>query len=299
MRSNIFQSNPKEKSWIKYIKWRIRKNKNFISVTTGPTGSGKSWFDLSVVETLQPKIVKYPERITFHPLETLKLIKSGSMKRGDCFIMEEVGIQIDRHKWYSKYNKVIKYLFQTFRKQGYVCFMNVPSYKFIDSAILKLVHAHFSVVSIDFDTETTRTNAKLWQYNEERDKVYKKFMKVISPNSKMVVPLRFWNQPKPTQALIDLYEAKKDVYNTDLDEKLYYELKELEMKENEGIRKKHFSDKEKNIIILSKSGKKGVEVAKLCDCSSQFVSLTLKKAKKYGFFLRETDFQANQGVSTT
>ena len=42
----------KEKSWIRYIKQRIKQNKNFLGFISGPTGSAKSWSSLRIAEDL-------------------------------------------------------------------------------------------------------------------------------------------------------------------------------------------------------------------------------------------------------
>jgi len=45
---NIIKYKEGEKSWILWIKKRIKNNLNFLAIAEGPTGIGKSWALLSI-----------------------------------------------------------------------------------------------------------------------------------------------------------------------------------------------------------------------------------------------------------
>ena len=74
-----------EASWIRYIKQRISRNKNFLGFLSGPTGSGKSWSSLSICGMVDDEFDI--SRIVFGGIELMDLINHGNLKKGSaiCF----------------------------------------------------------------------------------------------------------------------------------------------------------------------------------------------------------------------
>jgi DNA-binding CsgD family transcriptional regulator len=213
-------------SWIKYIEYRITKNKNFISGTYGPTGSGKSWTDLSIAEMLNPDFKEHPERICFTPLSVMEAINQGKVHRGDVIIMEELGIQAGNRDWQSMFNKVIVQLLQTFRNLGIILLVNVPYEDFIDVGVRKLMHASWRTMEIDYATGIIKIKPQVVQYNDRKGKFYYKYLRVIK--DKKVKAIRKWNVPAPSKELTIAYEKMKDRFTKELNKNLEKKLKAAE-----------------------------------------------------------------------
>jgi len=77
-------------SIIKYIKNRIKNNKNFLCTITGPTGSGKTWSALSIASLLDSEF--NINRVIFRGRELMKLINEGDLKPGSVIIWDEAGV---------------------------------------------------------------------------------------------------------------------------------------------------------------------------------------------------------------
>lgn len=69
------KGNSQDFYWIKYIKNRIKQNKNFMCLITGQTGSGKSWSGLKICELLNDDF--NIQRVVFKGKDLMMLINSG------------------------------------------------------------------------------------------------------------------------------------------------------------------------------------------------------------------------------
>ena len=163
-----------EYSWIRYIKQRIQKNKNFLCFIGGQTGSGKSWSALSICEMLDSDFSI--ERCVFSGKGLMQLVNSGSLKKGSCVLFDESGIELSNRNWQSTLNKMLNYLMQTFRHKCIILFFTSPYMDFLDSATRKLMHAQFEMVSIDQKEKKGILKPKLIQYNCDMCKYYYKYL---------------------------------------------------------------------------------------------------------------------------
>ena len=62
-----------EASWVTYIKKRIRNNLNFLAITTGGPGKGKSYSDLSIAYQIDPEFDP-KQQIAFGFYDFMKII---------------------------------------------------------------------------------------------------------------------------------------------------------------------------------------------------------------------------------
>jgi len=158
----------KEYSIVRYIKYRIRCNKNFLVILTGPTGSGKSWSALSMGELIDEDF--NISRVVFSGTELMKLINSDELKSGSVVVWDEAGVNLSNRNWQSGINKMMNLLLQTFRHRNIILIFTVPYQDFIDAATRKLFHADFQTVSINKAKKTCRIKPKLMQYNASMKK---------------------------------------------------------------------------------------------------------------------------------
>lgn len=215
----------KEYLFVKYIRRRIEQNKNFLGIITGQTGSGKSWSGLSIGEMLDKDFGI--DRVIFRGTELMELINSDKLpkRKGIVILFDEAGIDLSSRSWQSMTNKLLNFLLQTFRHRCFVLLFTTPYEDFVDSATRKLFHSELKTVSIDFGKKTTKIKPMLLQYNPELKKFYKKFLRVATGHG--ALPLKEWNVPAPSKKLVEEYERKKNVFTSQLNKGIEFELKKL------------------------------------------------------------------------
>ena len=214
--------------WVRYIHQRIERNKNFVCFVGGPTGGGKSWSCLSIAEQTDPNFTI--ENVVFDAKALMERINSGQLKTGSVLIFEEAGVSLSSKNWQSTLNKVINYLFQTFRHKRYILFLNSPYMDFIDASTRKLFHAEFKTITINKATQSVVIKPQVIQYNDRKDKFYYKFLRVITGPG-MRAPVKTWSVEKPSPALIDAYEKKKDEFTKKLNREIEAQLYSNDEKE--------------------------------------------------------------------
>lgn len=213
-------------SWIRYINSRIKNNKNFLNITSGPTGSGKSWSILSICEMLNDDFTA--ERVVFRARDLMKLVNDPKYegRKGIVILWDEAGIELNNKNWQSKINRVINFLIQTFRHRNFILFFTSPHADFIDASTRKMFHSHFETLEIDKVNKLVRIKPFQTQYNAELKKYYRKFL--INNDGKITR----WDIPKPSQKLIDAYEKKKTEFTATLNKNILNDLDESEPEEN-------------------------------------------------------------------
>lgn len=218
----------KEPIWIKYIKKRVYKdNKNFLAITSGPTGSGKTWCTIAMCEMLDPTF--NIERIVFNGRELMNLINSGKLTRGSAILWDEAQIDLNARNWQSITNKMLNYLISTFRHQNFILIFTSPYSDFMDSATLKLFHANFETVKINKKEKVVYVKPKLLQYNHNLKKWYRKYLKIITKKGSLKI--KRWKIPKPTDAIIKDYENKKKLFTQELNQRIEARLNKLKQDE--------------------------------------------------------------------
>jgi hypothetical protein len=264
-------------SWIKYIKSRITRNKNFLATLTGQTGSGKSWTALSIGEMLDPEFTA--DRVIFRAKELMALINSGELKSGSVIVWDEAGIDLSNRNWQSLTNKLLNYLLQTFRHKNFILIFTVPYSDFIDSASKKLFHADFEAVGINRQKQTCSLKPKLLQYNPKLGKMYYHYLKVIKAEGG-TVKIKRWRVRKPSDELIAAYEAKKNAFTADLNAQIEGSLKRLVP---DDIRKP-LTERQSAILECWKQGiTKHLDIAESIKVDRAVVTQNIKFMKNKGY----------------
>lgn len=284
----VRETDKKEYSWIKYIRYRIRRNKNFLCMIAGSTGSGKSWTALSIGEMLDPDFCI--ERVIFRGKELMNLINSGKLKKGSVIIWDEAGIDLSSRNWQSVTNKMLNYLLQTFRHKCFILFFTCPYMDFLDSQSRKLFHAEFTTLSINVNSEKVKIKPLLIQYNAKNGKFYYKFLRVI-PKGEGVRPIKWWEVPAPSKELIEAYESKKGAFTKSLNEQIETELNNLEDKG-----KKPLTEVQEEIV---KDLIKGLTVQAIADkrgISSQAINKNIFALRKKGIGVKPLKVEGSNEV---
>lgn len=279
--------------WCKYIEHRIwQQNNNFVAVTLGKTGTGKSWFTLSVAETLDPDFSKKVDsHVCWSPLQVLKLINSGKLKRGDVIVMEELGTQISNRKWFSEFNQAIVQLVQTFRVLGYILLLNVPYLDFIDSQVRRLIHSGWYTCGVDNEKRMGYVRPYLWHWRSGKSEPYHPYLK-CKINGK-VIKVKRWGMPAPSNDLVEKYEKNKKDFVDGLNLKLQ---RRLEAAERKAESKYDLTENQKIVYEYFLSGLNGKEIAKKMNISGNAVSAHKRALLKKGYELTKTSHTTREDI---
>jgi predicted ABC-type ATPase len=192
--------------WVTYITNRIKSNRNFLCLITGPTGSGKSVSALSICEQLDKGF--NADRIVFRIDKLMSLINSQTLKPGACILFDEAGVEFSNRNWQSTINKTLSILIQTCRSQKFILFLTVPYSDFVDTSVRKLFHAEFLTQSIDRKWNECVIKPQIMQYNSRKKKTYYKALRrpVIGGG---LTKINTWGVGLPSKTLLDQYENVK------------------------------------------------------------------------------------------
>jgi len=241
MRGNMVLKRPGEASWVTYIKKRIDNNLNFLSITTGPVGSGKSFTDLSIASQLDSEFDP-SEQVVFTFGQFMSVIKKFNnqveeeivegktplnKRKYKVVIFEESQTAVNKREWASKVNKLFQYLISTFRHQNIIVLFNSPYADYFDGATMKMIHAKFELRGWNKKTCKTHVKCKLLQYNDRMQKFYEHSLFVIV-NGRATKFNGDWKVSKPSQKIISVYEEMKKEFTNKLNARIEREVAKLE-----------------------------------------------------------------------
>lgn len=201
----LFMKKPKGGYFVGYTQQRVRHNKNFLAAITGPTGSGKTYSALKLAELTDPNFSA--DQIVFTPKEFMNLLNSGNLKRGSVIVFEEAGVSMNNKNWQSIVNKMLQFVFQTFRHENYIVYFTAPHFNFIDKSTRELFHCFLQTQSIDRRRKLCKIKPLFIQLDQRSGNIYYKYLRVITPqgNAKMTKVLT----GLASKDLIKEYETKK------------------------------------------------------------------------------------------
>ena len=243
----------KEPVLVQYIKDRVEnKNKNFVMLFVGATGSGKSLAGLKLAETIDPSF--NIDRVNFKAkdfMNTINNLVAQSEKeeiKGKVIMWDEFGVEHNAREFMTISNRVINYFFQTSRHLNLIVIMTVPLLSFIDSSTRKLSHAVAEMQSINSREKVATAKVKMIQTNVMTGKEYPKYLRYKRNNKQYkTTKLRF---KLPSSELLEAYEKKKKAFTTQLNLEIMNKLLKSEEKENRDTRE--LTNRQKEITLMLK-----------------------------------------------
>jgi len=246
------QIQEEQPAWIKYIRQRIKDNKNFLGMFVGPTGSGKSLSAASVLQMLNKDF--NVDMIVFSGKDLMRLINYGNYSKDKDTVIgfewDEAGVSLGNRQWQSITNKVINFLLQTFRHKNFVLLFTAPYMDFIDSSTRKLFHATFETTGINKQKQTVTVKPKQIQYNADKKKFYYHYLRVVIPGVGSVKKKR-WKIPRPSKELEKEYETKKIDFTSKLNKEIEGTLESLG---SDGRVRRKLTDRQRDIEECWKLG---------------------------------------------
>lgn len=275
----------------KWFENRIKSNKNVLLAITGSTGSGKTYSCLNAGEDWYKYYFKeeYPiDNVCFGLAILAKRIndlhKSGKLRKGDLFILEEAGANFGNLDFQNKLSKMFNYILQSFRSMNLIVIMNLPVLTMLNKSARQLIHGHFITCGIDYNTKQTKLKPYFHQLNQNTGKSYWKYPRVRLNNK--VITLQRLKFNKPTDKLIIAYEHNKQKYVFNLTEEF---VKEAEKNDRASLLKssrKDLSPVQLDILNSLNDGLTKQEIAIKRSCTVRTIDAAMQVIKKKGYDLQ-------------
>ncbi len=254
-----------EMSLITWVKNRIHKNENANIFTSGPTGSGKSYANLSMAYKIDPNFDP-DTQIVFSFKELLRTIRLFNndikknteeeqieeqinndrpeyiplhKKKYKVIIFEEFQIGANAQDWFSKLSKLLNMLLSTFRHQNFILLVNAPFSDMINSQAKRLFHMEIEVRNKNEKKGLATIRPKILQWSVRKKDFYYHTIFVIDKGQVNKTP--FYKIKKPPVWLTDIYEERKSAFTNALNKRIEAELEAFE-KENqpESMKEKNY-----------------------------------------------------------
>ena len=188
---------------LRWIRNRIKKNRNLIALFIGDTGSGKSLSSIRLAEAVDPNF--NVDRIVFTVKDFIALVNSG-LPPGSVIIFDDAGLGINARLWQEVSARIFGMLTQGFRYKQIITFITVPDESFIERQSRKLVHIRFEATDVQ-----GLMKPKLLSRNPfDPDRPLAKYPRIRRGVSKITVKLVKFKLP--SDELREKYEAKKKEY---------------------------------------------------------------------------------------
>jgi len=274
-----------------FCKWLdnrlIKHNKNVLGANLGPTGSGKSYRDLRMVELWYDYHFKerFPtENICFGVLAIMRRINSGELRRGDILIFEESGAGLGSLDFQSKTSKIFNYVLQSFRSMNIGIFFNLPYLSMLNRTARILLHYSFESAGIDFVNKQNICKPFFHQINQGTGKIYKKYMKTKIGGKRRTFKRFYFSIP--SDYLLKAYEAKKEQYLADTTKSYVAELEKLEEDARIKLGRKVLSDTQLEVYTLACKGLSQTKIAEIRGVDPSAVCEMIKRIKNYGYEIK-------------
>lgn len=205
----------------------LKRNKNWLCIVCGETGSGKSYIALGLGELIAKERFGI-DNVVFTAEQFLSLLNSKKLKGGDVVVWDEAGVGLSSQEWYSLSNKLINYVLQTFRYENLAVIFTTPSFDFIDSKTRKLFHVYIETIGINHTKKLCFAKCLNIQYNARTGTPYFKYSRVLEDGRSMRVVRNIFHLP--SAGLISAYEHKKQCFAKTLKMDVELELKTQKLK---------------------------------------------------------------------
>lgn len=183
---------------------------NWLQITTGDPGSGKSYSNLTMGELLDPTF--NINKVCFTPSEFMDAI-DDVRKNGEVVEIDEMGIALSSRKWQSLSNILTNEVIQTFRYKHIIALFAVPDFTYIDSQARKIVQCFCETKRRQMDP------TKMWLYylshGRQTGKIY--FIHPLIKVDGITRAIRHITFKRlPSKELIKEYEEKHQDYKDKL-----------------------------------------------------------------------------------
>ena len=191
---------------------------NWMGAVVGPTGSGKSWGAIRIAEAVDPDFTV--DQVAFGMREFMELVNDDSLDRGSVIVFEEASVEANAQEWFSKGNKVLRQVLDTWRHQNRGAIFTLPAFGQLDRTARGRMSSLIQMRNKNEDDGFTVAKFKRLQQDSDSGKIYRKYPVLKGKQYKLL------KLNKPSKELREAYEAKKEQYTEELNQELLDELLE-------------------------------------------------------------------------
>ncbi len=171
--------------WYKWIWNRINKlNYNYLQITTGDTGAGKTMSNIIDAYIINPKRFS-ASSVCLGIKEFMDFIEDS--KKGDTCILTEGGVVMSNRQWYSIGNILGNFALQTFREKNLGVWIDLPDVNMIDVQVRKLMTAQAVCKRYDND-KVIQYLYKIKVDRKEKGKTYYPYFSFMYRGKRYVMP---------------------------------------------------------------------------------------------------------------
>lgn len=199
---------------LRMITQRIKTNKNYMMLAQGETGSGKSYIALRLGEIIDKNFSL--DNVVFTPQQFSELLTGGTLKAGSVVIFDEAGVGMSSKEWATRSNKLISNITQTFRTNRLIVIFTLPSGRYLDSSIRNIFHALIEPLGVQPGTTKNAFKLLKIEQNYRQNKTYYPYYRFKDEKTGRFFKYAIIRIGKPTDALCDAYEKKRDTYLSSL-----------------------------------------------------------------------------------
>jgi len=163
----------------------LKQNKNVLIIIVGSTGSGKSYSAIKLAESINPDF-NIKDHLVFGGKDFIKLLNSGTLKKGDCIVWDECGVFLGARNWSTEENKKAVEVLQTFRHLNLCVIFTCPDVRFIDVNVRRLYHWLFETMTIDYKNSVCQLKPLQIQVNYRFGKEYYKYPRIRRHDGRIV-----------------------------------------------------------------------------------------------------------------
>ena len=213
---------------------------NWICLFVGLPRTGKTWDAISLAETINPNF-DVNKHLFFSIHKFLEMIKRGEYKKGDIFILDEMGVEISARNWQSEENNIYSLLFQIIGFLNVGLIITVPRRTFIDVNIRSLCHSICSTISIDYKNQYAKFKMFNLSHDFRTNKQYEQFPFYYDDEG-FKHKLKSFIIPCPSKDNSDKYIEREKEYKKLIIDKSLQQLDQINLEKNKdksGQVKKH------------------------------------------------------------
>jgi len=236
----IYKDEIKPHSWCRWSVYRVKKRNNSVNVRfVGNTGSGKSWSALFYCEECARMMGKRlaQEDIYFSIKDVLDKVARDNPPPGTIFFIDEQQIEAAASDYQSKRARAYSFFLSSVRSKRYIIVTTLPFADMELKKIRRFFNVEVETNGANFSTNTVNSSPRYLEYSrKQKDKIYRKRLLVVHKDKELNLfkarKLTYWDIPKPSDSIINIYEQMKAEFQGQLYKKLSKELAEDELKDD-------------------------------------------------------------------
>lgn len=226
-----YKDKRKPHSWCKWAVSRVKNKNNSINVRfVGDTGSGKSWSALFFGEECARMMGKEftINNVYFSIKDVLKEVANNEPPPGTIFLIDEQQVEAEAESHQSKRARAYKTFLSTVRSNRYIIITTLPFADMELKKIRRFFPVEIETHGADKNRKTVKSTPRFLEYSRKQaGKIYYKRLVLCFTDDngmRQIKKVDYWDIPKPSQSLIDIYETRKKEFKRKLYKKLVEEL---------------------------------------------------------------------------